>query len=165
MQENQKVTIYTDGGSIGNPGPGGYGAVILDGKRRELSGGFRLTTNNRMELTAAVKALAELKQPSQVTLYSDSSYVVNGISKGWAKSWRANGWRKSDKKKALNSDLWRVLLDLCERHEVKFIWVEGHAGNRENERCDRLAVKAAKGKNLPADSVYETQKTRQESLF
>ena len=165
MAEPKKVTIYTDGGSIGNPGPGGYGVVILDGKRHELSGGFRLTTNNRMELTAAIQGLAELKQPSRVTLYSDSSYVVNGISKGWAKSWKTNGWRKSDKKKALNSDLWRVLLDLCERHEVEFIWVEGHAGNRENERCDRLAVKAAKGKNLPADSVYETENSRQGSLF
>lgn len=152
------VVLYTDGGCINNPGPGGYGAVIEDrrsGKTVELSGGFRLTTNNRMELLACIVGLETLSSPSSVTLYSDSRYVVNGITKGWAARWRANGWKRTATEKALNADLWGRLLDLCEWHDVQFQWVKGHAGNRGNERCDRLANTAARQNKLPADTVYE----------
>lgn len=150
-----QVIIYTDGGAIGNPGPGGYGAVILQaGQRKELSGGYRLTTNNRMELTAAIEALRVLPVSSQVTLHTDSKYLVDAVTQGWAKRWRANGWKRNKKDKALNPDLWQQLLDLLEKHQVEFVWVKGHAGNRENERCDRLAVQAARGKHLPADAGY-----------
>ena len=151
------VTIYTDGGCINNPGPGGYGVVLKKGeKRKELSGGFRLTTNNRMELMACIVGLKRLRSPSKVVLYSDSKYVVYGITKGWAKRWRSNNWMRTKEAPALNPDLWSQLLDLCERHHVKFVWVKGHAGNRENERCDRLATKAASQRNLPPDKVYES---------
>jgi ribonuclease HI len=161
-----KWTIYTDGGSIGNPGPGGYGVVMLsDGVRRELSGGYRLTTNNRMELMAAIKALSALKEPSSVVLHSDSRYLVDGINKGWASAWRANRWRRKGRQKALNVDLWKMLLDLCERQNVKFVWVEGHAGNKENERCDRLTQQAAARKNLPPDRGYEKEQAEAPSLF
>lgn len=150
-----QVIIYTDGGALGNPGPGGYGAVILQaGQRKELSGGYRMTTNNRMELTAAIEALRALPASSQVTLHTDSKYLVDAVTQGWAKRWRANGWKRNKKEKALNPDLWQQLLDLLEKHQVEFVWVKGHAGNRENERCDRLAVQAARGKNLPADAGY-----------
>lgn len=151
-----EVTVYTDGGSLGNPGPGGYGAVIMyEGKIIELSGGFRLTTNNRMELTGAIVALQNLPvKEKPVTLYTDSSYVVNGITKGWAKKWRANNWIKSDKKPAINPDLWGVLLDLVEVLDITFMWVKGHAGNEYNERCDRLAVASAKGADLAEDTGY-----------
>lgn len=151
-----RIIIYTDGGAIGNPGPGGYGVVVLeDGRRRELSGGFRLTTNNRMELTACLAALESLAAPAwPVALYSDSSYVVNGISKGWAASWRRRGWRKADGQPALNPDLWQRLLKLSEELEVTFIWVRGHAGNPLNERCDQLAVAAARQPGLPPDPGY-----------
>ena len=153
------VTIYTDGGCIDNPGPGGYGAVIqIGGKTRELSGGYRRTTNNRMELMACIVGLGELKKPSSVVLYSDSQYVVNGITKGWAERWRANGWMKNKYEKAVNPDLWQALLTLCEKHAVEFRWVKGHAGNKGNERCDQLANQEARGKNLPPDSVYENER-------
>ena len=144
--EDGGITVYTDGGAIGNPGPGGYGAVIVaDGKLRELSGGFSHTTNNRMELTACIRALEELgSTPEPVRLYSDSRYVVNGISKGWAVGWRRRGWRKSDGRPALNSDLWARLLELVEGLSVEFHWVRGHAGNPLNERCDALAQDAAR---------------------
>ena len=152
-----EVTIYTDGGSRYNPGPGGYGVVMIyDGKRKELSGGFRLTTNNRMELTACLVALRALEHRDRpVTLYSDSSYVVNGIAKGWAKNWRRRGWIKSDKSPALNPDLWAELLDLIEDLDITFKWVRGHAGNPLNERCDELAVAATRQEGLPVDSGYK----------
>ena len=152
----KEITIYTDGGAQGNPGPGGYGVVLLyGGKRRELSGGFRRTTNNRMEITAAITGLKALKFPCIVTLYSDSQYLCNGITKGWARKWRANGWMRNKMEPALNPDLWSELLDLCDRHEVTFQWIRGHVGNAENERCDRLSVAAAKAKDLPPDAPYE----------
>lgn len=150
------IIIYTDGGCINNPGSGGYGVVIINGnKRKELSGGFRLTTNNRMELTACIVGLSRLKKSSNVTLFSDSKYVVDGIMKGWAKRWRLNGWMRTKIEPAINPDLWEQLLDLCEIHNVEFVWVRGHAGNSENERCDRLANQAAFKTGLPADEVYE----------
>lgn len=137
------VYIFTDGACSGNPGPGGWGAVLrYNAAEKELSGSEKDTTNNRMELTACIEALKTLKEPCRVELTTDSQYVVNGITKGWAESWRRNGWKKSDKKPALNSDLWGELLELCERHEVNFNWIKGHAGHEENERCDRLAVDA-----------------------
>lgn len=154
-----EVTIYTDGGSINNPGPGGYGVVEICGdKRREFSGGFRLTTNNRMELMACIVALRELEcRDKPITLYSDSSYVVNGISRGWAKNWRRNNWIKSDKKPAINPDLWAELLDLTEGLDITFRWVKGHAGHPENERCDELANGTAKKPGLPEDKGYGTR--------
>ena len=137
------VYIFTDGACSGNPGPGGWGTVLrYNTAEKELSGSEKDTTNNRMELTACIEALKMLKEPCRVELTTDSQYVVNGITKGWAESWRRNGWKKSDKKPALNSDLWGELLELCERHEVNFNWIKGHAGHEENERCDRLAVDA-----------------------
>jgi ribonuclease HI len=156
MSALKRVTIYTDGACIGNPGPGGYGVVLLYGDhRKELSGGYRLTTNNRMELTAAIRGLAALKEPCQVGLFSDSEYMVNAIEKGWARRWQANGWRRKDKKMAENRDLWEGLLRLCDRHRVRFEWVKGHAGHMENERCDQLALRAAQLPNLPEDKGYE----------
>lgn len=137
----KRVEIFTDGACSGNPGPGGYGAILKYGEHtKELSGGEEQTTNNRMELTAVITALEALKEPCLVVLTTDSKYVVDGIEKGWAKSWRENGWKKKDKKPALNPDLWGKLLDLLEIHEVNFNWVKGHAGHPENERCDELAV-------------------------
>lgn len=154
--DDDKVIIYTDGGCVGNPGPGGYGVVIkFKDNRKELSGGYRLTTNNRMELTACIVALQTLKKPSVAVLYSDSQYVVNGIMLGWAKKWRANNWMRNKKDKAENPDLWEQLLALTEQHQVEFRWVRGHAGNQENERCDQLSVEASQGSNLPIDHVYE----------
>jgi ribonuclease HI len=151
------TVVYTDGGAINNPGPGGYGIVIDTGTgRQELSGGYRLTTNNRMEMMAAIVALRELQgSRRQVLLYSDSSYLVNGIEKGWAMKWRRNGWRKSDGKPVLNIDLWQELLSLLGAMNVRFIWVKGHAGNELNERCDRMAVSSARKADLPADPGYE----------
>lgn len=137
----KKVEIYTDGACSGNPGKGGWGAILKYGSvEKELCGGEVDTTNNRMELTAAIMALEALKEPCEVTLTSDSKYLVDGINLGWAKSWKQNGWRKADKKPALNVDLWDKLLTLFEKHKVKLVWVKGHAGNPYNERCDALAV-------------------------
>ena len=137
----KKVYIYTDGACSGNPGAGGWGAVLKYREHiKELSGYEPETTNNRMELTAVISALEALKEPCEVILTTDSKYVCDGIEKGWARSWRANGWKKADKKPALNPDLWERLLDLLERHKVSFVWVKGHAGHPENERCDQLAV-------------------------
>lgn len=137
----KRVEIFTDGACSGNPGPGGWGVVLRFGSyEKELSGGEKSTTNNRMELTAAIKGLEALKEPCCVTLTTDSKYVADGIQKGWAKSWQQNGWRKADKKPALNPDLWERLLELCDIHKVTINWVKGHAGHPENERCDRLAV-------------------------
>ncbi|MBQ8926735.1 MAG: ribonuclease HI [Oscillospiraceae bacterium] len=137
----KEVEIFTDGACSGNPGPGGWGAVLRFGTaEKELSGGEHATTNNRMELTAVIEALSALKEPCRVTLTTDSQYVVNSVTKGWVYSWQRRGWVKADKKPALNADLWERLLPLLERHEVEFIWVRGHAGHPENERCDRLAA-------------------------
>ena len=157
MGPKKQVTIYTDGACSGNPGPGGYGVVLIyGGHRRELSGGYRLTTNNRMELMAPIKGLEELKQRCRVTLLSDSQYVVEAMEKGWAKRWKCNGWKRNRREQALNPDLWDRLLALCERHEVEFRWLRGHAGNPENERCDQLAVQAARQTDLPQDKGYES---------
>lgn len=137
----KQVTIYTDGACSGNPGPGGWGAVLIyKGVEKELSGGEAQTTNNRMELTAVISALQALKEPCSVELYSDSKYVIDALQKGWAWGWRKKGWIKSDKKPALNPDLWETLLNLTAKHEMTYHWVKGHADNEYNERCDRLAV-------------------------
>jgi len=135
------VTIYTDGACSGNPGPGGWGAVLrYQNVEKELSGGEAETTNNRMELTAVIRALECLNQSCVVELYSDSKYVIDALSLGWAKGWQARGWKKPDKKPALNPDLWQQLLELTERHEMRYHWVKGHADNPYNNRCDQLAV-------------------------
>ena len=135
------VTIYTDGACSGNPGPGGWGAILrYKDTEKELSGGAADTTNNRMELTAVIEGLSALKEPCDVTLTSDSKYVLDAIEKGWARSWKRNGWRKADKKPALNADLWDRLLTLLDIHTVRLVWVRGHQGHPENERCDQLAV-------------------------
>ena len=139
------VYIYTDGACSGNPGPGGWGSILKFGNAyKELSGADILTTNNKMELTAVIMALRALKEPCEVILTTDSKYVVDGIEKGWARSWKRNGWLKADKKPALNRKLWEELLNLLDIHKVRFIWVKGHAGHPENERCDELAVSAYK---------------------
>lgn len=138
----KRIEIYTDGACSGNPGPGGWGAVLVyNGKEKELSGSEKETTNNRMELTAVIMALNALNQPCEVKLTTDSKYVCDAVNKGWVYSWRKNGWKKSDKKPALNVDLWKELLSLLEKHEVEFIWVKGHNGHKYNEICDALAVK------------------------
>lgn len=135
------IEIFTDGACSGNPGPGGWGVVLRYGNReKELSGGEAMTTNNRMELTAAIMGLSALKEPCAVKLVTDSKYVAEAIDKGWARSWQKNGWKKADKKPALNSDLWERLLELLDVHTVNIEWVKGHAGHPENERCDKLAV-------------------------
>ena len=141
------VTIYTDGACSGNPGPGGWGAILRYGEHeKELSGGHPETTNNRMELTAVIRALEALKEPCRVELYTDSRYIVDAIEKGWLYSWQKNGWRKADKKPALNVDLWQQILELFATHEVQLHWVRGHAENEYNNRCDALAVAQYKNK-------------------
>jgi ribonuclease HI len=148
----KKITIYSDGACSGNPGPGGYGTILkYNGTVKELSGGFRDTTNNRMEIMGAIAGLEVLKEPCEVTIVTDSQYLVNAIEKGWAEKWRANGWMRNNKDKALNPDLWERLLALLKIHTVTFTWVRGHNGHPENERCDCLAVAAASGQNLPID--------------
>ncbi len=155
MNALKNVTIYTDGACLGNPGKGGYGVVLRYGNHsKELSGGFRHTTNNRMEILAAIVALETLNQPCQVTLHTDSKYLVDAIMQGWAKRWQKNKWQRNSQEKAKNSDLWARLLKLCAYHRVTFVWVKGHAGIRDNERCDQLAVKAAKQINLEEDMAY-----------
>ena len=135
------VDIYTDGACRGNPGRGGFGAILVYGKyEREISGGEAMTTNNRMELMAAIEALSILKEPCEVTLTSDSKYLVDAIEKGWLTSWRKNGWRKSDRSEVLNVDLWQRLIVQLEKHTVSFVWVHGHTGHEYNERCDVLAT-------------------------
>lgn len=156
MLHQKQITIYTDGSCLNNPGPGGYGAVLLfEPHRREISGGFRLTTNNRMEMMAVIAALEALKEPCQITLYSDSQYVVNAMSKGWARRWQTNDWKRNKKEKAVNPDLWERLLKVSESHEVDFRWLRGHSGAIENERCDRLAFAAANQSGLPEDTGYQ----------
>ncbi len=153
MNDLANVVIYTDGACLGNPGPGGFAAVLLLGEhRRELSGGYAHTTNNRMELLAAIHALEALKRSCHVTLYSDARYLVDGMARGVSGA-------------AANRDLWRRLLALCRQHEVEFIWVRGHTGNVENERCDVLATSAARGEDLPVDEGYQRQQTAQPTLF
>jgi ribonuclease HI len=157
-----EILIYTDGACIGNPGPGGYGVIVITGgKRQELSGGFRRTTNNRMELTAAIIGLRQLSEPARVKLVSDSQYLVNGINLGWARQWRVKKYKGKK-----NPDLWEQILQLCERHQVEFTWVQGHTGHPENERCDQLSVQAAQRRGLPADSIYEqTEDSQPPTLF
>ncbi|MBI2172274.1 MAG: ribonuclease HI [Chloroflexi bacterium] len=150
-----RVVIYTDGACLGNPGPGGYGVVLIQGPNRlELSGGYHLTTNNRMEIMAAIAGLEALTQSCTVSLISDSQYLVNAMERGWAAKWKANKWMRNKTEKAINPDLWERLLLLCSKHDVTFSWVRGHSGTKENERCDRLAVAAAQGKGLLIDSGY-----------
>lgn len=135
------VDIYTDGACRGNPGRGGWGAILVyRGVEKELSGGESMTTNNRMELSAVIAALSALREPCEITLTSDSKYVVDAVTKGWAKSWQSRGWVKPDKSPALNPDLWEKLLRLLDYHSVTFVWVKGHAGHPYNERCDKLAT-------------------------
>lgn len=141
MTQRKHVEIFTDGACSGNPGPGGYGVILrYKGSSRELSGGDASTTNNRMELSAVIAGLSALKEPCDVTLCSDSKYIIDAIQKGWAVKWKANGWMRNKKEPALNSDLWEKLLHLLSVHNVEFVWVKGHAGHPENERCDALAV-------------------------
>ena len=143
MLNKKQVVIYTDGACSGNPGPGGWAAILAyKGKEKEISGGERETTNNRMELTAVIRALQCLKEPCEVELYSDSRYVIDALEKGWAESWRKKGWVRSDKKPALNPDLWEELLLLTAQHEMHYTWVQGHADDEKNNRCDALAVAA-----------------------
>ena len=150
------VRALSDGAAVGNPGPGGYGVVLkYRDAVKELSGGYRHTTNNRMELLGAIVALEALKWPCQVVLTTDSRYVIDGISKGWAERWRANGWRRGKRGMALNPDLWERLLEMVALHDVTFQWVKGHSGHADNERCDDSANQAARESNLPADEEYE----------
>ena len=138
----KKVTLYTDGACSGNPGPGGYGAVLIyEGVEKEIAGGEKSTTNNKMEMMAVIKGLEALKEPCEVEVYSDSAYIVNAIEQGWIESWKKNGWRKADKKPVKNVDLWEKLLELMDKHKVIFNKVKGHADDEYNNRCDRIAVR------------------------
>ncbi len=152
----KKVKIYTDGACSGNPGPGGYGVILLYGEhRKELSGAYDNTTNNRMEIIAAIKGLESLKERCQVTVYSDSQYLVNAITKGWVKKWQANNWMRNKTEPAKNVDLWIRLLELLEKHQVEWVWVKGHADNELNNRCDELAVKAIKEQSHQIDTTQQ----------
>lgn len=163
QNEKKQVVIYTDGACEPNPGPGGYGIVLLYGKaRKEIADGFRLTTNNRMEIYAAIKGLELLKEPCQVTVYSDSQYLVNAMMQGWVTNWRRKNWWRTSKERAVNIDLWERLLSLCENHQVEFVWVRGHAGDPENERCDKLSYAALRRSDLPIDDGYENKTRRTE---
>lgn len=151
----KRVDIFTDGACSGNPGPGGFGAILKYGSaEKKLSRGYASTTNNRMELMAAIEALTLLKEPCEVTLYSDSKYLVDAVTKGWVYGWKKKNWKKSDGKMALNVDLWERLLCLLGQHEVAFVWVKGHNGHPENEECDRLAVAAYQEGNLEQDTGF-----------
>ena len=150
------ITIHTDGSCLGNPGPGGYAAILeYRGQERELSGGFRRTTNNRMEILAVIAGLEALTERCAVTVYSDSRYVVDAIEKDWVKRWQANGWMRNKRERAVNPDLWERLLKALEKHDVEFKWVRGHSGNAGNVRADKLAVAAANGTNLAKDEGFE----------
>ena len=158
MENGRKaVQVFTDGACLGNPGPGGFGTIVeYKGHRREYSGGFRKTTNNRMELLAVIKGLAALTEPCNVSVCSDSQYVVKAMNSGWATKWKRNGWRRGKKNEPVaNPDLWTKLLDLCDTHNVRFSWVKGHSGHPENERCDRMASSAARSSDLLTDHGYE----------
>ena len=149
------VEIFTDGACSGNPGAGGWAAILMYGAhKKEISGGYRLTTNNRMEIMAVLKAFEALKEPCRVTLCSDSKYVIDALSLGWAKKWRANGWMRTKRDSAQNPDLWAKLLDITDKHDIKYIWIKGHSGHPENERCDELAVSAYGQASLPEDEGY-----------
>ena len=149
------VLIYTDGSAIGNPGPGGYGVVLtFGGHRKELSQGYKETTTNRMELAACIAGLTALKKPGTVIIYSDSKYMVDGMELGWAKRWQMNGWKKSNAQIVENVDLWRELLAAADKHNVEFVWVKGHAGKKENERCDQLANEASRGNDQRIDHGF-----------
>ncbi len=162
----KEITIYTDGACRGNPGPGGYAAVLIhDGRRKEMSGGWSNTTNNRMEMMAAIVGLGVLKERCQVTLFSDSQYLVQSITQGWAVRWQANGWKRNKKEIAKNIDLWQQLLELCDKHDVAFKWTKGHAGDPENERCDELATTAADSSNLEEDPANTGSGATQARLF
>lgn len=150
-----QVTVYTDGSCLGNPGPGGWAAVLLwQGKRHEISGGFNFSTNNRMELQGAIEALALLKRPCRVLMHTDSKYLHDAVEKGWIARWLKNGWLTSDKKPVKNKDLWLTLVALMDKHQVSFQWVRGHADDPDNERCDQLAKEAAARTDLPADAGF-----------
>jgi len=156
----REITIYTDGSSLGNPGPGGWGAILISGRhRKEISGGFRLTTNNRMEILALIEALKAIKAKERVRvkLYTDSQYVANTINLGWAVGWQKKGWKKSGSGKAKNIDLWKQLLDILPRNEIEIIWLKGHAGIEENEKCDLLCKAAASQPDLAPDKEYEQE--------
>ena len=161
MPGKNEVTIYVDGACLGNPGPGGYG-VLLDeaGIRKEKSGGFRMTTNNRMEIMAAIVGLESLPRNYRVTVFSDSQYLVRAMTEGWVTKWKSNGWMRNSKEKALNPDLWKRLLIECEKHEVFFKWIRGHNNHTENEICDRMANEAAQRTGLPSDKGYEESPAR-----
>lgn len=163
MSQHNHVTIYTDGGAISNPGPGGYGVILRShDQQREFSGGFRHTTNNRMEIMAAIVGLRELTEPCTVIIYTDSQYLANAINKGWAQRWRTNGWKRNRKDRALNSDLWEELLTLSEQHQITFEWLRGHSGHPENERCHILVQQVvADPHRLPPDTAYEQQSAQQ----
>jgi ribonuclease HI len=157
----REVTIYTDGAATGNPGPGGYGVILVYGEhRKELSGGFRLTTNNRMEIMAAIVGLEALKSRCRVMVFSDSQYLIQAVMEGWVTRWKARNWMRTKKERAANVDLWERLLTVLAEHEVTFHFVKGHAGHPENERCDQLAVAAAAQPDLPVDSGYEAEIVR-----
>ena len=159
MSTRKEVTIHTDGSCLGNPGPGGYAAILdFRAQEKELSGGFRRTTNNRMEILAVIVGLEALTEPCMVTVFSDSRYVVDAIEKGWAKRWKANGWMRNNRESAVNPDLWERLLATLEKHDVELRWVRGHAGNPGNVRADKLAVGAANRPDLPRDEGYESPK-------
>ncbi len=151
----KEVTIYTDGACSGNPGKGGFGVVLnYMGKKKEISKGYKCTTNNRMEIMAALAGLSALKEPCRVILYSDSKYLVDSVNKGWIASWQKNGWKNSKKEKVKNRELFEELIELMNIHEVEYRWVKGHDGHSENERCDYLATSAAKSENLEEDTGY-----------
>lgn len=152
MVKIKQVQLYADGACSGNPGPGGYGTILVYNQhRKEISGGYRNTTNNRMEILAVIRGLEILKKKCQVKVYSDSKYVVDAMTKGWVERWQKNGWMRNKKEPALNVDLWELMLKLCSQHEVEFHWVKGHSGHPENERCDHLATEALKHPNLETD--------------
>lgn len=165
MTDNRKhVTIYTDGACKGNPGPGGYGVILKFGThKKELVGGYRKTTNNRMELLACIEGLKALKFPCQVSLYSDSNYVVRAVEDGWIRGWMAKGWITTSKQPVKNKDLWMDLVSELHRHEVSMTWVKGHAGDTDNERCDILATEKATSPNLPVDDAFEQMLKEKES--
>ena len=150
----KKVQIYTDGACSGNPGPGGYGVILKsNGKEKILSKGYKNTTNNRMELRAVIAGLSALKERCKVQIFSDSKYIIDAVNNGWAFRWKKNGWKRNKKEYALNPDLWDNLLDLISQHETEFIWIKGHAGHDENERCDKLAVAASAQSDLAIDVI------------
>lgn len=162
----KKIEIFTDGACSGNPGPGGYGTILrFNGHEKEMSEGFKLTTNNRMELLAVIKGFEALKEPCDVTVYSDSKYIVDAINQKWVYKWQMNGWMRNKKEKALNSDLWNRLLQSMKQHKTEFKWVKGHAGHTENERCDFLATEAIKNETLLDDTEFTKASPQQGKLL